>query len=78
MSGTRPYSFMRATDRSSAARRWVHCDQDVTESWWPDEESFRASWNDPAEQARLVPAVSHIADALFLVSEELQTYAAPE
>jgi len=50
----------------------------ITESWWPDEESFRASWNDPAEQARLVPAVSHIADALFLVSEELQTYAAPE
>jgi hypothetical protein len=46
----------------------------VTESWWESYEAFAASWNDPAEQARLVPAVARIADALFLVSEELQTY----
>ena len=49
----------------------------VTESWWPTYGAFLASWNDPEEQARLVPAVARIADALFLVSEELQTYVAP-
>ena len=50
----------------------------VTESWWPDYETFLASWNDPAEQARLVPAVAKIIDALFLVSEELQTFVREE
>ncbi len=50
----------------------------VTESWWPSQEAFLAAWNDPAEQGRLVPAVARIADALFLVSEEIQTYVAPE
>lgn len=49
----------------------------VTESWWPTYDAFLASWNDPAEQARLVPAVARIADALFLVSEELQSFEAP-
>ena len=49
----------------------------ITESWWSTYDSFVASWNDPAEQARLVPAVAKIADALFLVSEELQRYPAP-
>ncbi len=49
----------------------------VTESWWPTYEAFLASWEDPDEQARLVPAVARIADALFLVSEELQSYVAP-
>lgn len=49
----------------------------ITESWWPDLASFEASWNDPAEQARLVPAVARLADALFLVSEELQRFDAP-
>lgn len=48
----------------------------VTESWWRTYEEFMASWNDSAEQARLVPAVAKIADALFLISEELQTYVA--
>jgi len=47
----------------------------ITESWWPRYEAFLASWEDPNEQARLVPAVARIADALFLVSEELQSYA---
>ena len=50
----------------------------MTESWWPSSDAFLASWNDPAEQARLVPAVAKIADALFLVSEELQSYVAPD
>jgi hypothetical protein len=49
----------------------------ITEAWYESRESFEASWNDPAEQARLVPAVAKIADALFLVSEEVQSYVAP-
>jgi hypothetical protein len=50
----------------------------VTESYYENLDSFRASWENPAEQARLVPAVAKIADALFLVSEEVQTYVRPE
>jgi len=50
----------------------------VTESWWLSYEAFAASWNDPAEQARLVPAFARIADPLVLVSEELQRYVAPD
>ena len=46
----------------------------VTESWWPSYESFLASWERPEEQARLVPAVARIADALFLLSEQLQAF----
>lgn len=46
----------------------------MTEAYYDDLETFTASWNDPAEQARLVPAVAKISDALFLVSEEVQTY----
>lgn len=46
----------------------------VTESYWNSYDEFIASWNDPAEQVRLVPAVAKIADALFLVSEEIQTF----
>ncbi len=50
----------------------------ITESWWPSYDAFAASWNDPDEQARLVPAVAKIRDAMFLVSEEVQTYIADE
>lgn len=50
----------------------------VTESYWESVEAFESSWNDPTEQARLVPAVAKISDALFLVSEELQTYIATD
>jgi hypothetical protein len=50
----------------------------MTESYFENLEAFRAAWEDPAEQARLVPAVAKIADALFLVSEEVQTYVRPE
>jgi hypothetical protein len=46
----------------------------MTESWWQDYETFDAAWNDPSEQARLIPAVAKISDAIFLISEELQTY----
>jgi hypothetical protein len=46
----------------------------VTESWWESYESFLASWERPEEQARLIPAVAKIADALFLVSEQLQSF----
>jgi hypothetical protein len=46
----------------------------VTEAYYESLESFTSSWNDPDEQARLVPAVAKIADALFLVSEEIQSY----
>jgi hypothetical protein len=50
----------------------------MTESYWPDMASFRASWEDPAEQARLVPAFARIADPLVLVSEEVQTFTEKE
>lgn len=51
----------------------------VTESYWPDLASFRAAWDDPAEQARIVAGVARIADALFLVAEEVRTAdAAPD
>ncbi|MEA2512740.1 MAG: hypothetical protein QOF01_4807 [Thermomicrobiales bacterium] len=50
----------------------------VTESHYDDLDAFRAAWEDPAEQARLVPAVAKITDALFLLSEEVQTYVRPE
>jgi hypothetical protein len=46
----------------------------MTEAYWPDLETFEAAWNDPEAQARLVPAVAKIADALFLVSEEIQSH----
>jgi hypothetical protein len=46
----------------------------ITESWWQDFDTFDAAWNDPSEQARLIPAVAKISDAVFLISEELQTY----
>lgn len=50
----------------------------ITESYWESVEAFESSWNDPMEQARLVPAVAKISDALFLVSEELQIYIASD
>ncbi len=50
----------------------------ITESYWPDLASFRASWEEPEEQARLLPAVAKITDALFLVSEEVQTFVAQD
>jgi len=46
----------------------------VTEAYYPDLATFRAAWEDPDEQARLLPAIARIADALFLVSEEVQTW----
>ncbi len=46
----------------------------ITESSWTSYDAFLSSWNDPEEQARLVPAVAKIADALFLVAEEIQTF----
>ena len=46
----------------------------ITESYWESYEAFDAAWNDPAEQARLVPAFAKISDALPLISEEIQTY----
>jgi len=45
----------------------------VSESYWRDLASFRAAWDDPAEQDRIVAGVGRIADALFLVSEEIRT-----
>lgn len=46
----------------------------MTEAYYESETSFLESWNDPDEQARLVPAVAKIADSLFLISEELQSW----
>lgn len=45
----------------------------ITESYWIGLETFEAAWNRFDEQARLVTAVGRIADALFLVSEEIQS-----
>ncbi len=50
----------------------------MTEAWYESMESFEASWNDPEEQARLAPAFARIADAVVLVSEELQSHAASQ
>ncbi len=49
----------------------------LTEAYYDSLDEFLASWDAPDEQARLVPAVAKIADALFLVSEEVQTYVKP-
>jgi hypothetical protein len=46
----------------------------MTETYWPDLETFEAAWNDPESQADLVPAVAKIADPLFLISEEVQSH----
>jgi hypothetical protein len=43
----------------------------MTEAFWPDYDTFLAAWNDPDSQANLVSSVAKIADALFLVSEEV-------
>ena len=48
----------------------------ITESYYEDYETFERSWNDPDEQARLLPAVAKITDSIFLVSEEFQTFVA--
>ena len=48
----------------------------ITEAFYEDLPTFESSWNDPEEQARLLPAVAKIADAIFLVSEEIQSYVA--
>lgn len=46
----------------------------VTEAYWDSLDSFNAAWNDPNYQERLLPAVAKIADATFLVSEEIQSH----
>jgi hypothetical protein len=46
----------------------------MTEAYWPDRDSFESAWNDPEQQAELVPAVAKITDALFLVSEEVLSH----
>ncbi|RIK46981.1 MAG: hypothetical protein DCC58_01430 [Chloroflexi bacterium] len=45
----------------------------MTEAYYPDRETFEAAWYAPEEQERLVPAVAKIRDAMFIISEELQT-----
>ena len=50
----------------------------ITESYYDDYETFERSWNDPEEQARLMPAVDRITDSIFLISEEFQTFVAEE
>jgi uncharacterized protein (TIGR02118 family) len=50
----------------------------MTETYFESLETFRIAWEDPAEQARLVPAVAKIADALFLLAKEVQTYVRPD
>ena len=43
----------------------------VTEAYWPDRESFTASFFDSGYQERLMESLQRIADPLFLVSEEV-------
>ncbi|CAN5638017.1 hypothetical protein BH23CHL4_BH23CHL4_05370 [soil metagenome] len=45
----------------------------ITEAFYDDYETFERSWNDPEEQARLLPAVAKITDSVFLIAEEFQT-----
>ena len=49
----------------------------ITESYWPDLASFRASWLEEEEQARIVAGVEKITDVLFLFSEVLIWWEAP-
>ena len=46
----------------------------MTEAYWADRETFEQVWYDPAHQAELLPSVARIADALFLVSEEVLSW----
>lgn len=48
----------------------------ITESYYNSIEEFEHSWYRPEEQARLVPAVAKLGEALFMVSEELQSHSA--
>jgi hypothetical protein len=43
----------------------------VTEAYFPDMETFRKSFFDPEYQQKLVESLKLIADALFLISEEV-------
>jgi hypothetical protein len=43
----------------------------MTEAYFPDMESFRKSFFDPAYQAELAEALKKIVDPLFLISEEV-------
>ena len=43
----------------------------MTEAYFPDMETFRKSFFDPAYQAELAEALKKIVDPLFLISEEV-------
>ena len=43
----------------------------MTEAYFPDMETFRASFFDPEYQKELAVALERIADPLFLISEEV-------
>ena len=43
----------------------------MTEAYFPDMETFRKSFFDPAYQAELADALKKIVDPLFLISEEV-------
>ncbi len=45
----------------------------LTEAYFPDMETFRASFFDPDYQAELVKALKHVADPVFLISEEVMS-----
>ncbi|MGD9711065.1 MAG: hypothetical protein AB7V46_03250 [Thermomicrobiales bacterium] len=46
----------------------------VTEAYYESIEDFESAWNAPQEQERLANAFTRIADAVVLVSEELQSH----
>jgi hypothetical protein len=43
----------------------------MTESYFPDMETFNKSFFDPDYQARLAPSLERITDPVFLISEEV-------
>jgi hypothetical protein len=50
----------------------------MTEAYFPDMETFRKSFFDPAYQAELAEALKKIVDPLFLISEEVLSASAEE
>ena len=66
------YAIERAWQRDERPYRYI------TEAYFPDMETFEASFFDPDYQAELAEAVERIADPLFLISEEVLSEASAQ
>jgi len=59
------YIIKKSWQRKEAPYRYM------TESYFPDMETFEKSFFDPDYQAKLAKSLERIADPLFLISEEV-------